>query len=87
MVFRTGRYYGALFQVLFGVTQGYPLSPTIFNMLVGSVIGNWVRLFVGGEEVPEVFGRSIQWLTSFFLTPVMVFWPHHNQPVSRWNWT
>ena len=38
MVARAGEYYGTGFNGARGVTQGYPLSPTIFNMVVGAVV-------------------------------------------------
>ena len=51
MVARVGRYYGTPFKGPQGVTQGGPLSPTIFNMVVDAVINNWVTLVVGwGSE-------------------------------------
>ena len=34
MISRAGGYYGAAFKVFRGVTQVYPLSPTIFNVVV-----------------------------------------------------
>ena len=37
---RAGRYYGTPFMGHQGVTQGGPLSPTIFNMMVAAVILN-----------------------------------------------
>ena len=46
---------------MYGVTQGYPLSPIILNIVVDAVIWNWVALVTGGG-----FGRSVQWAASFF---------------------
>ena len=37
MVARAGDYYGTSFRVERGVTQGDPLSPTIFNVVVDAV--------------------------------------------------
>ena len=42
IVAREGGYYGTEFQVYRGVTQGYPLSHTIFNVVVGVVVIHWV---------------------------------------------
>ena len=38
MVACTGSYYGAAIQGFQGVTQGYPIPPTIFNVLVDIVV-------------------------------------------------
>ena len=44
MVAIEGRYYVTPFKVHLGVTQGHPLTPTIFNMVVDAVICHWVML-------------------------------------------
>ena len=41
MLVRAGRYYVALFTDSRGVTQDEPLSPTIFNMVLDTVIRHW----------------------------------------------
>ena len=46
MVARAGGYYGTGFKVGRGVTQGNPLSPTIFNVVVDAVVRHWVTLAV-----------------------------------------
>ena len=48
MVARTVRYYREAFSEFWGVTQGEPLFPTIFNVVVDAVVHNWVLLVVGG---------------------------------------
>ena len=50
MVARAGGYYGAAFQGACGVTQGDPLSPTIFNVVVDVVVCNWVTVVIAGAE-------------------------------------
>ena len=50
MVSRLGGYYGTAFQGECGVTQGYPLSPTIFNVVVDAVVQHWVTVVVEGAE-------------------------------------
>ena len=46
MVARAGGYYGTGFKGARGVTQGNPLSPTIFNVVVDAVVRHWVTLSV-----------------------------------------
>ena len=50
MMARAGGYYGAAFKGAQGVTQGDPLSPTIFNVVVGEVVRHWVTVMVEGAE-------------------------------------
>ena len=42
MVERAGGYYGTTFNGEHGVTQGGPLSPTIFNVVVDALVRHWV---------------------------------------------
>ena len=56
MVARAGGYYGTGFKVERGVTQGNPLSPTIFNVVVDAVVRHWVTLAV--EEAETRGGRG-----------------------------
>ena len=42
MVVRAGGYYGEAFKGDRGVTQGDPLSPTIFNVVVDAVVRHWI---------------------------------------------
>ena len=44
MVARAGQYYGTGFKGARGVTQGDPLSPTIFNVVVDVVVRHWLLL-------------------------------------------
>ena len=50
MVARAGGYYRTAFQGARGVTQGDPLSPTIFNVVVDTVARHWVTVMVEGSE-------------------------------------
>ena len=45
-----GGYYGTGFKGARGVTQGNPLSPTIFNVVLDAVVSHWVTLFVEEAE-------------------------------------
>ena len=44
MAAKAGGHYRTVFQIHCGVTQGEPLSPTIFNAVVDVVIQHWVRV-------------------------------------------
>ena len=43
MAARAGGYYGAAFKGARGVTQGDPLSPTLFNVVVDVVVRHWLE--------------------------------------------
>ena len=44
MVVRVGGYYRGPFLRERGVTQGYPLPPTIFNVVVDALVCHWESL-------------------------------------------
>ena len=46
MVARAGGYYGAAFKGDRRVIKGDPLSPTIFNLVVGAVVGHLVAVML-----------------------------------------
>ena len=50
MVARAGRYYVEAFKGDRGVTQGDPLSPTIFNVVVDAVVLHWVTMVLEKAE-------------------------------------
>ena len=58
MVVRTGGYYGTEFQEARGVTQGDPLSLTIFNVVVDAVVQQWVKAVVSGAEERGEHGQE-----------------------------
>ena len=61
--------YGAPLKFFQGVTQGDPLSPTIFNIVMEAVIQHCVTLVAGGVgEVHEGFVWSVQLLVDLFYT-------------------
>ena len=51
-----------------GVTQGDPISPTIFNMVIGAVLRHWIMVVVEEEAGPDGFGRAVRILVVFFYT-------------------
>ena len=60
MAARSGGYYGAAFKGIRGVTQGDPLSPTIFNVVVDAVVRHWLEgLQAAKEEKDAEGGRDI----------------------------
>ena len=50
MVVKAGGYYGTAFQGARGVTQGDPLSPTIFNVVMDALVRHWVMVVVEGVD-------------------------------------
>ena len=50
MVARAGRYYRTVFRWEIGLTQGDPLSPTIFNVVVDAVVQHWVTGVIAEAE-------------------------------------
>ena len=50
MVARVGGYYGEAFKGAWGVTQGDPLSPTLFNLVVDAVVRHWVTMAMAEAE-------------------------------------
>ena len=50
IVARAGGYYGEDFKGARGVTQGEPLPPTIFNVVVDMVVRHWVTLEMAEAE-------------------------------------
>ena len=58
MVARSGGYYGTEIRGERGVTQGNPLSPTIFNVVVDAIIRHWVHGVVEETEAQGETGRE-----------------------------
>ena len=58
MVARAGRYYGTEFKGERGVTQGDPLYPTIFNVVVDAVVRQWLHLATQESERRGERGRE-----------------------------
>ena len=53
------------FKGFHGVTQGNPLSPIIFNLIMEPVMNQWVMV-IEKEAIPEGLGWSIQRLLVYF---------------------
>ena len=41
------------------MTQGDPMSPTIFNVVVDAVLHHWVSLVAESKEGPEEWGMDV----------------------------
>ena len=57
MVARYGRYFGILFKEYHGITQGDPLPPTLFNMVVDAVTHHFVKVVAPNADGLE--GRDL----------------------------
>ena len=68
MAAKVGGHYGTTFQRQCGVTQRGPLSPKIINVVVDTVIRNWVTVVRDPQDGAgqEVLGTSIQALLALF---------------------
>ena len=65
MVSRAGGYYGTPFKGYWGITQVDTSSPTIFNIVVYSIIRNWVTVVVVVEAGSGGFGSVLHSIASF----------------------
>ena len=59
MVAKADGYFGRPFKGYLGVTQGNPLSPTIFNVVMDSVIRHWGMVVTPTEAVTRGLGLTI----------------------------
>ena len=66
MVATAGRYFGILFKGYRGVTQGKPLSITLFSVVVDAIIHHWVTVVAPTKDGMEVLGLSIRYLSAYF---------------------
>ena len=66
MVCRASGRYGRGFKLQRGVTQGGPLSPKIFNIMVDAITREWIRQVLGEEAICEGYGRSVQAFFAIF---------------------
>ena len=58
MVARAGGYYGEAFKGARGVTQGDPISPTIFNVVVDAFVRHWIDGLVAETAEKGETGRE-----------------------------
>ena len=55
MVTRASGYYRQPLQGSWGVTQGDPLYPSTFNVLVDVIVCHWSGIVAENEDIPDVF--------------------------------
>ena len=72
MAARAGGYYGKAFKGARGVTQGDPLSPTIFNVVVDAVVRHWIEGLKTETEEKGETGREGNFLAVFYADDGMV---------------
>ena len=73
MVENLGGHYRPAFQSHQGVTQGYPLSPTIFNVVIVAIIEIGIRLWGASRRYP--YRRAC--------APSVEFFPHRRHSIRR----
>ena len=66
LVCKTGGYFGTPFKALCGVTQGDPLSPRIFNLMVDAVIWEWLHQVLGEKVAADGIEAHIRVLLAAF---------------------
>ena len=66
MAARAGCYYGTALQGARGVTQGNPLSPTIFNVVVDAVVRHWGAVVIADAEERGKRGQEVRHQAALF---------------------
>ena len=66
LVCRAGGRYGTPFQAFRGVTQGGPLSPRIFNVMVDAVVRAWIAQMLGAEAAEHGYGEELRKILAIF---------------------
>ena len=56
VVTKSGQYYGRPFSTGRGLTQGYPVSPTPFTIIVDAVVRTTLQKICGPQEAQHSFG-------------------------------
>ena len=68
MASKAGGSYGRRFRAGRGVTQGGPLSPCLFNLIVDAVVREWLRQVLGDDVARGEMGMEIRrLLTAFYV--------------------
>ena len=72
MAARAGGYYGKAFKGAGGVTQDDPLSPTILNVVVDTVVRHWLEGLKNKTEEKGAMGREGNFSAVFYADDGMV---------------
>ena len=87
MVTRSSRYYNAPFKGFWGFTQGDPLYPKLFNIVVESVVRQWLNISAEEETGLEGLDRAMQWVSASLyaddrlIAPTQLEWPQWQSSV------
>jgi len=87
IVCRAAGYYGGPFQAFRGVTQGGPLSPRIFNMMVDAVVCEWLRRLLGEEAVMHGYGAAVCELMAIFYSDDAILASRDPVALQKRHWT
>lgn len=68
LVCRAASFYGSPFKAYPGVTQGGPLSPRIFNIMVDAIVREWLRQVMGDSVAQDGIGAAVALLLALFYT-------------------
>ena len=66
MVAKAERYFASPFQGYCGLTQGNPLPPPVFDVVVDAVIQHWIMVVVPEESGTKRLRETFQELPVFF---------------------
>ena len=66
LVCRANGRFGEPFRAHRGVTQGDPVLPKIFNIMVDAIVREWIRQLVGNEAASEGLKGAIRLLLAIF---------------------
>ena len=86
MVCRAGGYYDKEpFKAGRGVTQGGPLSPRVFNIMVNAIICEWLRVEVGIEAAEKGPRRKCsEFLAEFYADNGIIANREPDASISPW---